>query len=1001
MKILNSFALNLFRPNKNVFSLCFSFVLIILLQDTITAQNITPEQSLLRKKISLDKSKIKKPSSANSLTAACTSFTVEPVDATVNPLSQIIQSLVGPGVTISNIQTNLPATSDIYGSFSCASSVIGIDRGLILTSGSIANAKGPNSSEGAGRDNGLPGNTLLNGITSSTGFDAAVVSFNITPTGKTLTFNYVFASEEYNDYVNSEFNDVFGFFISGPGITGTQNIALLPGTTIPVAINNVNKGQLGETASNPQYFINNDDRTLPTIPQPPDPNRYATLEYDGLTVRLSVNITVIPGQTYTLTLGIQDVGDGILDSGVFIEGGSIQSNDDYYSKSSGDLHNVLTWGINADGSGTNPPDFGAGKTFHLVNRVPTYTMTANWTVGGRLDIPSGSQLRINGFTLSIADLIGTGSLYGSLTSSLVVTGTTGNDAGTLKFASGGNSLNNFTLNRTGTAASATVGTALNIYGVLTLTNGALNTGNNITLKSNTAGTARVAPVTGGTISGNVTVERYIPARRAWRIMSAPVGGTQKINAAWQEGATTSSANPNPNPGFGTHITEGTAANGFDHNPLVAMVSIKKYVSASNAWTVLTNTNSTNVNSDAYLLFVRGHRATPLGLNTVPPTNTVLRSTGTLKTGSQAFPVSATGFTAIGNPYASPINFKTITRTNVPDNFYLWDPKLGGANGVGGYVLLSANGSGGYDITPAAVSPESQYIQSGQGFLVHATTTGASIVIKESDKSATAATSVFRAANTTTGTAPVSVHTTIGLRSTLQINEEDQSTSVLDETFTLYGTAFSNEVNDMDPVKLPNINENLGIVRNNQSLMIERRKEFAGNDTINLQLWNTTPRNYQLQFTPVNLSSSKILSGYLLDKYLHTSTLVSLTEVTKVYFNVNGDAASANKDRFMVVLSGQGTLPAEIIAAKSAIRLSPNPINGRLMGIQLVNKAAGAYKITLFNNIGQEVYRKEVIHAGGSSTYNLQLTNSIIKGMYRVSVINAQEKSIATIPVLVK
>ncbi|MEP7141580.1 MAG: Ig-like domain-containing protein [Ferruginibacter sp.] len=661
---------------------------------------------------------------------------------------------------------------------------------------------------------------------------------------------------------------------------------------------------------------------------------------------------------------------------------------DYYSKSSGDLHNVLSWGVNLDGSGTTPPDFGAGKTFHLVNRVPTYTMTASWTVGGKLDIPAGSQLRINGFTLSEADLIGTGSLYGSLTSNLVVTGVAGGNAGALNFASGGNSLNNLTLNRTGASASATVASSVGIYGVLTLTSGTLNTGNFVTLKSNASTTARVAPVT-GSVSGNVTVERYIPARRAWRIMSAPVGGTQKINAAWQEGATTFSAISDPNAGFGTHITEGSSAvNGFDHNPLIAMPSVKRYVSASDSWIPLANTNATNVNSDAYLLFVRGHRSTPLGLNTVPATNTVLRATGPLKTGDQLFPVSASGFTAIPNPFASPINFATITKSNVQNNFYLWDPKLGGSTGVGGYVLLSFNGSS-YDITPAPVSPESQLIQSGQGFLVHSTGTLGSLTIKESDKSATAATNVFRSANTTKG-----------LRTSLQIVDADRSVSMLDEAFTSYSPVFSNSVDNMDPLKLPNINENLGLKRDGQSLMIERRQEFAGNDTIYLQLSNTTQRKYILQLSPVNLSSSTILSGYVEDKYLQTTTPVSLSEITKVNFTVDGNAASADADRFKVILVGKKMLPVDITSAESAIKLTSNPVSGKTIGIQFINQAAGKYNVTLINNMGQKIYQGTIMHPGGSATQTLHLTNNVVKGVYRMRVTNDKEKGLSAIPVLV-
>src|SRR5690606_7521960 len=130
-------------------------------------------------------------------------------------------------------------------------------------------------------------------------------------------------------------------------------------------------------------------------------------------------------------------------------------------------------------------------------------------------------------------------------------------------------------------ASATIGTALSSYDVLNVVKGTLTTGNKFTLKSNATNTARVAPV-GGSISGNVTVERYIPARRAWRLMNAPVGGTQTINQAWQEGVTTASPNPNPAPGYGTYVTVGTVANGFDQNILGQSTSSLKSFTAAGA-----------------------------------------------------------------------------------------------------------------------------------------------------------------------------------------------------------------------------------------------------------------------------------------------------------------------------------------------------------------------------------------------------------------------------------
>lgn len=262
----------------------------------------------LRQKNSFNKTALKNVTKQPVLPAA--PFAVAQADASTNPLANIIQSLVGPGVTVSNIQTNLPATSNIYGSFTGGTNVVGMETGLLMTSGSVLNALGPNISPSTSQDNGLPGYLTLD----TAGFDAAVISFDVTSTTSFLSFNYVFASEEYNEYVGSVFNDEFAFFISGPGIPAGTNIALIPGTSTPVAINNVNLGL------NSQYYINNDSSFNA------DPFRFQNLEYDGLTKVLNTAaISVVPGATYTITLVIQDVSDPVYDSGVFIEGGSITS----------------------------------------------------------------------------------------------------------------------------------------------------------------------------------------------------------------------------------------------------------------------------------------------------------------------------------------------------------------------------------------------------------------------------------------------------------------------------------------------------------------------------------------------------------------------------------------------------------------------------------------------------------------------------------------------------
>jgi hypothetical protein len=252
-------------------------------------------------------------------------FSLDSVHATNNPLAQIIQSLVGSGISITNIQTNLPASSSIYGKFSCGSGAkLGLESGLVLTTGSILNVKGPNAATStSGSNYPMPGYSLLDGLANGTGYDAAWISFDIVSNTDSIKFDYVFASEEYKEFVGSEFNDVFGFFISGPGITGTQNLAVLPNSTTPVTINSINH------LENPGYYIDNDYEEYlinnGQIPASLDATRFNNLEYDGLTTVLTARAHVSPGQTYHMILAIEDVSDDIYDAGVFIKGGSVTS----------------------------------------------------------------------------------------------------------------------------------------------------------------------------------------------------------------------------------------------------------------------------------------------------------------------------------------------------------------------------------------------------------------------------------------------------------------------------------------------------------------------------------------------------------------------------------------------------------------------------------------------------------------------------------------------------
>jgi gliding motility-associated-like protein len=257
-----------------------------------------------------------------------------------NPTSLIENVFLGEGVIVQGIQ--FQGNFAQVGYFNGLEQDIGIGRGIVMTTGNVALLKG----DGCADDASVPDVSMCGNTNAGMGieyqeaalpdpdlslainkpdlvaiFDQAIYEITFVPLADTLRFQYVFASEEYNDFVCSEFNDVFGFFISGPGINGpytnnAKNIALVPGTDLPVSINSVNNGTPGASGasdycislSNSQFFNENAFA----------PNSNARIEFNGFTNVFTAEAVVVPCQTYTIRLAIGDVSDGLYDSGVFL-----------------------------------------------------------------------------------------------------------------------------------------------------------------------------------------------------------------------------------------------------------------------------------------------------------------------------------------------------------------------------------------------------------------------------------------------------------------------------------------------------------------------------------------------------------------------------------------------------------------------------------------------------------------------------------------------------------
>jgi hypothetical protein len=228
---------------------------------------------------------------------------------------QLVNNFILSGVAAFNVQYT-GADSTLGHFIGGGLTNLGMTDGIAMTTGTFDTAKGPSIGDSVGAfacfSNGSSGDSLLNTLIAPwQTYEASILEFDLTPVGNVLEFKYVFASEEYPEFVGSSFNDVFGFFISGPDTAGGNysnfNIALIPGTTMPVAINNVNAD------TNAAYFVDNHAMNGQTI------------VFDGFTTVLTAKLNVVPSAIYHLKMAVSDAGDGVFDSGIFLKAQSMKS----------------------------------------------------------------------------------------------------------------------------------------------------------------------------------------------------------------------------------------------------------------------------------------------------------------------------------------------------------------------------------------------------------------------------------------------------------------------------------------------------------------------------------------------------------------------------------------------------------------------------------------------------------------------------------------------------
>lgn len=226
-------------------------------------------------------------------------------------VSQLFDAFNTTNAPVTNVTLNCDAAA--HGIFQAPESAFGMTGGIVLSTGNAADAALANLSGSTSTNINTPGDADLDSILNAPGslptqtFDACVLEFDLYALIDSFAFDYVFASEEYQEFVNSNFNDAFGFFISGPGISGNQNLAVLEDNITPVSINTVN-------------HLAPLDPTTGALVYTDVPFGSGDMTFDGRTTKLTVHplqpLTI--GETYHIKIAIADAGDHIYDSGVFI-----------------------------------------------------------------------------------------------------------------------------------------------------------------------------------------------------------------------------------------------------------------------------------------------------------------------------------------------------------------------------------------------------------------------------------------------------------------------------------------------------------------------------------------------------------------------------------------------------------------------------------------------------------------------------------------------------------
>jgi len=541
--------------------------------------------------------------------------------------------------------------------------------------------------------------------------------------------------------------------------------------------------------------------------------------------------------------------------------------------------------------------------------------------------------------------------------------------GSIDFNFGNVALGNITINP---------GAEVDFTNNLTLSGDVVNNGSLI-FKSTTTNTAQLDVVPANSkLLGNVTIQRYIPARRAFRFLSSSVTTSGSIHVNWQEGAI--NAADNPNPGFGTHITGSTTgANGFDATPS-GNPSMFTLNNTAQAWQAIANTDVNTLTAGTpYRILVRGDRSINVNSNSSAPTNTTLQATGTLFTGTKTdtnFSTVAGEFNFFGNPYPAAVDMNAVVgaSTNINPNFYyVWDPTLGGVpnpgtpGGRGAYVTVALPAG-----TNASSSAANQYLQPGQAAFVTTLANGAaSITFQETQKAVNQPlTAVFI----------TDAQLDIRLYEATAFATGNTASDGLRLQFAETG---DNAITALDAAKFFNQDENLAIQNDGKKLSIESRALPQVGEVLPLFTNQYRHTEYVLE---MHLEELQGVTAYLRDVFTGENTELTNNDTTLYSFTIDqNDANSIAPDRFEVVFE-EVVLGTNDQGFGAGFVLYPNP-SAIQFAIGTKNLNGQEVTVQISNVLGQEVFQK-TYEVGGNGQVSIA-PPALSKGIYVVTLTNEE------------